>query len=118
VVGLGIGRGIETRRFLTRERRRCRFKKSSALLRINARKPHVSLGMSPFVNLHSTPAPYFPPRARKAADDRYAVVDLTRDHELSFWTEQLNCSADKLFAAVESVGPRVEHVSEYLRAGW
>ena len=48
----------------------------------------------------------------------HGLVDLTQDHDLSFWTDQLNCSAEKLLAAVESVGPRVEHVTEYLRAGW
>ena len=48
----------------------------------------------------------------------HGVVDLAHDHDLSFWTDQLSCSAEKLLAAVESVGPRVEHVTEYLRAGW
>jgi hypothetical protein len=45
-------------------------------------------------------------------------VNLAFDDELSFWTQHLNCSSEKLLAAVESVGPRVEHVTEYLRAGW
>lgn len=48
----------------------------------------------------------------------HGLVDLTHDDDLSFWTDQLSCSAEKLLAAVESVGPRVEHVTEYLRAGW
>ncbi len=48
----------------------------------------------------------------------HGLVDLTQDDDLSFWTDQLSCSAEKLLAAVESVGPRVEHVTEYLRAGW
>ncbi len=47
-----------------------------------------------------------------------AVVDLGYDDDLGFWTAQLDCSSEKLLAAVESVGPRVEHVTEYLRAGW
>ena len=48
----------------------------------------------------------------------HGLVDLTHDDDLSFWTDHLSCSAEKLLAAVESVGPRVEHVTEYLRAGW
>ena len=51
-------------------------------------------------------------------DIRYAMVDLAKDQDLRVWTGRLSCSAEKLLAAVESVGPRVEHVSEYLRAGW
>jgi Protein of unknown function (DUF3606) len=46
------------------------------------------------------------------------TVNFAGDDELSYWTQQLNCSSEKLLAAVESVGPRVEHVTEYLRAGW
>jgi len=46
------------------------------------------------------------------------VVDLSQDHELAFWTDRLGCSAEKLLAAVESVGPGVEDVTAYLRAGW
>jgi hypothetical protein len=46
------------------------------------------------------------------------IVNFACDDELSYWTQQLNCSSEKLLAAVESVGPRVEHVTEYLRAGW
>jgi hypothetical protein len=48
----------------------------------------------------------------------FAVISLARDDELGFWTQHLNCSSEKLLAAVESVGPRVDHVTEYLRAGW
>ena len=47
-----------------------------------------------------------------------ALVDLERDQDLQVWTGRLSCSAEKLLAALESVRPRVEHVSEYLRAGW
>ena len=52
------------------------------------------------------------------ADFSDAMVDLERDQDLQVWTGRLSCSAEKLLAALESVGPRVEHVSEYLRAGW
>jgi hypothetical protein len=58
--------------------------------------------------------------ARSPSDDAdaSATVDLAHDLDLSYWTSQLSCSTEKLLAAVESVGPRVEHVTEYLRAGW
>jgi Protein of unknown function (DUF3606) len=46
------------------------------------------------------------------------TVDLANDSDLRFWTLHLRCSAEQLLAALESVGPRVEHVTEYLRAGW
>lgn len=52
------------------------------------------------------------------ATEESVSVDLTRDDDLSYWREQLGCSAEKLLAAVESVGPRVEEVAEYLHAGW
>jgi hypothetical protein len=47
-----------------------------------------------------------------------ATVDLANDADLRFWTLHLRCKAEQLLAAVESVGPRVEHVTQYLRAGW
>ena len=55
---------------------------------------------------------------RDVRDVKDAMVDLAQDQDLQVWTGRLSCSAEKLLAAVESVGPRVEHVTEYLRAGW
>ncbi len=67
---------------------------------------------------HSNAAQFRPSEAFVEKGETAKVVDLAHDHDLSFWTDHLSCSAEKLLAAVESVGPRVEHVAEYLRAGW
>lgn len=50
--------------------------------------------------------------------DESASVDLAQDNDLAFWTDHLGCSAEKLLTTVESVGPQVENVTEYLRVGW
>jgi hypothetical protein len=70
------------------------------------------------VSPHSNAALYRPSSAFFKKGETAKVVDLTHDHDLIFWTDHLCCSAEKLLAAVESVGTRVEHVTEYLRAGW
>ena len=70
--------------------------------------------------MNTTPNSAYHRHASAPPDDANAsaTVDLAHDHDLSYWTHQLSCSTEKLLAAVESVGPRVEHVTKYLRAGW
>ena len=70
------------------------------------------------MNLYFNPARYrsSPPLCFNGEFE--TMVDLAQDHELGFWTDRLGCSAEKLLAAVESVGPGVEDVTAYLRAGW
>ena len=70
------------------------------------------------MNVHSNPAPYRPSAMLYVNGELETMVDLAQDHELGFWTDRLGCSAEKLLAAVESVGPGVEDVTAYLRAGW
>jgi hypothetical protein len=88
------------------------------LPRISPHHPQRTVGKAITVNLHLNRAHDRPASALLALGEREVMVDLTHDDDLSFWTQQLSCSAEKLLAAVESVGPRVEHVTEYLRAGW
>jgi Protein of unknown function (DUF3606) len=70
------------------------------------------------VNTTSNPVNHRPKSALATGAVPALLVNFELDEELGFWTQHLNCSSEKLLAAVESVGPRVDHVTEYLRAGW
>jgi hypothetical protein len=85
-------------------------------MKLNDHPTTMSAASTVKTTLHSV---HYRPASSNSADAiPSATVDLAHDDDLSFWTGRLHCSAEKLLAAVESVGPRVEHVTEYLRAGW
>jgi Protein of unknown function (DUF3606) len=48
-------------------------------------------------------------------DDRRINVD--QDHELSYWSNKLGVSRDKLREAVAKAGPMVKNVERELRGG-
>ncbi|HVF62392.1 MAG TPA: DUF3606 domain-containing protein [Casimicrobiaceae bacterium] len=44
-------------------------------------------------------------------------INVTQDHEVRYWTKELNVSADELRAAVQAVGPSADKVREHLKGG-
>jgi Protein of unknown function (DUF3606) len=85
-------------------------------MRLNDHPTTMNSAPTANTSLHSVQ--HHPAESNFADANPSAMVDLAHDNDLNFWTGHLHCSAEKLLAAVESVGPRVEHVTEYLRAGW
>ncbi len=43
-------------------------------------------------------------------------VDLTEEHEISYWTEAFNCSAVRLIDALKAVGVDATAVARYIAA--
>lgn len=48
------------------------------------------------------------------ADD--SKINVNESYELQYWSEKLSVSKDRLKEAVESAGPSVEAVKEYLKS--
>jgi hypothetical protein len=46
-----------------------------------------------------------------------ARVDITRDHEVRYWTKRFACTENQLRAAVAAVGPMVIDIWRHLAAG-
>ncbi len=44
-------------------------------------------------------------------------IDVSQDHELRYWSEELGVTADKLREAVQRVGPMVDDVRRALVGG-
>jgi hypothetical protein len=41
-------------------------------------------------------------------------ININQDHEVAYWTDRLNVTADRLTLAVKEVGPMVKDVKAYL----
>ncbi|MCQ6957084.1 DUF3606 domain-containing protein [Mucilaginibacter aquariorum] len=42
-------------------------------------------------------------------------INIHEDHEVSYWTKELNVSKEELIEAVDSVGTSVDSVRQYLK---
>ncbi len=50
----------------------------------------------------------------RGAQDR-ARIALGEDHEVQYWTKELNCTRQQLEAAVAAVGNSADKIREYLK---
>ena len=43
-------------------------------------------------------------------------ININEETEVRYWTQKLDCSRERLFKAVDTVGSSVEKVKEFLRS--